>query len=141
MDALEQLLATFRQGRAHEALDEGLLVGEGIGEPVTRRGGRLLQGSELVREHALRAEGDLHLLEHLRDVEDRRHAGREGDHLEGLEALEQRTPGGLTGAQDPDVEHLDLWGAGLERKGRCLRIEVEQIPHEPLPVPTSLEGG
>jgi hypothetical protein len=139
MDALEQLLAAPGQRRAHEALDERLLVGERIGEPVAGRAARLLEGGELARENPLRAERDFDVLEHLGDVEDCRHARREGEHLEALEAFEQGAPGDLARARDPDVEHLDL-GAARERQRRAcpgLAADVEQILHTALPVPAA----
>ena len=143
MDALQQLLAAPRQRGTDEALDEGLLIGERIGEPIAGRGGRLLEGGNLARQDPFRAERDLDVLEHLGDVEDRRHAGREGDRLEGLEALEQRPPGNLARAQDPDVEHLDVGGTGCKRQGRRFRGvggDVEQILHGPIPVPAGSTG-
>ena len=143
VNALQQLLAASRQGGAYEALDEGLLVGERIREPITRRGGRLFKGRDLAREDAFGAERDLDVIEHLSHVEDRRHACRKGDHLEGLEAFEQTAPGHLARTQDPDIEHLDVRGAGLERKAERLPrpgVDVKQLLHRSLPVPTRSAG-
>ena len=78
---LEQLRAAARQGGANQALDERFLVGERIDEAVARGGRGLRECCELAREDALRAEGDLDVIEQRRNIENRRYARRKRNRL------------------------------------------------------------
>ncbi len=128
----QQPPAAARQQRPDQQLDQRLLVGDRIGQPVAgveRRS--LLERHELAREDALRAEGDLDVLKAPGDPQDRRHARREGDHLEALEALEQAVAMAHCGAPPADqlrLEQLDARRPRGEPAG-IVRRRIEEVVH------------
>jgi hypothetical protein len=91
------------------------LVHQSVGEAVGLHGlARLGEREMLLRQDALRAEHDLHVLEPAREPQQELEAAREGDGLQRRAAVEQLLPACLILGEELGTEHGQRLGGGLQ---------------------------